>query len=132
MKHLICLLMLLLLLQGCSKVDSVPVEITLYYTATGDDGLEGQAVSADLRYSESPLDESNWHLASVVPDVPAPGISGSTNTVIVGGLESNRTYYFAIKLIDDEGNTALISNIHVRTTPDLIPPDPVTDLRSTL
>ncbi|MCP4545458.1 MAG: hypothetical protein GY835_03195 [bacterium] len=37
-----------------------PGGLTLFWTAPGDDGLEGVASAYDIRYSESPIDESNW------------------------------------------------------------------------
>ncbi len=46
----------------------------------------------------------------------------------MNGLVGSRTYYFAIKATDNQGNVSLISNTASGTTLDVIPPSAVRDL----
>ncbi|MBN2343208.1 MAG: discoidin domain-containing protein [Deltaproteobacteria bacterium] len=103
---------------------------TLRWTATGDDGTDGQAVSYDLRYSKTPLSINNWHLANIVFSVPTPGVSGTTETITVNDLDPGSDYFFALRVHDDEGSVSLISNmIHFQTVTDT-PPLNITDLQA--
>lgn len=55
-------------------------------TATGDDGMNGQASAYDLRFSTSPIDESNFAQAAPAGNLPAPAAPGSNQQFKVGGL----------------------------------------------
>ncbi len=52
-------------------------ELTLTWTATGDDGNIGQAIAYDLRTSNSPITEDNWSGATPITNVPSPLEAGS-------------------------------------------------------
>ncbi len=84
--------------------------ISLAWTATGDDGASGTATSYDLRCSTSAIDNDNFNSASAVTGLSQPKASGAAETFTVSGLNPNTTYYFAIKALDEWGNTASISN----------------------
>lgn len=82
---------------------------TMQWTATGDDGNVGTATTYDLRYSSNPLNTSNWDSATQVTGEPVPSVAGTTEIFTVNGL-SKGYIYFAIKAIDEAGNTSVLSN----------------------
>ena len=90
--------------------------VTLTWTATGDDNHTGTANNYDLRYATTLIDENNYSSATSVSGLPGPKASGSTETYNVSGLDPNTTYYFAIKALDEWGNTGSISNVISTTT----------------
>jgi len=85
--------------------------VTLTWTATGDDGKTGSAALYDLRYSTFPITEENFADAVQIAGEPAPQPAGNMESVTVTGLEYNTTYYFALKVIDNVGNSSSISNL---------------------
>ena len=91
-------------------------QILLNWTASGDDGMEGKATAYDIRYSQAPLSEANFELAQRVPDVPEPQAAGFRESVLVGGLTPNTTYYFALKVADNVGNLSELSNVVLART----------------
>ncbi len=88
----------------------------LSWTATGDDGYTGTASYYDVRYSTSPIDETNFFDATEAVGEPDPGPSGTFETMTVAGLDFNTTYYFALKVLDEYGNYSPISNLVTGTT----------------
>ncbi len=52
-------------------------ELTLTWTATGDDGNTGQATAYDLRTSSSPITDENWSSATPLTGVSAPLEAGN-------------------------------------------------------
>ncbi len=97
---------------GAAGRTSVP----LAWTAPGNDGSIGEATGYDLRYSTSPIDDSNFSSALPVANIPVPRPAGGAESFTVTGLTPSTTYYFAIKAFDNDGNTAAISNIATITT----------------
>jgi fibronectin type 3 domain-containing protein len=95
-------------LQATSPTSS---SITLTWTAVGDDGNTGTATTYDIRYSTATITETNWSSAIQVKDVPAPKIAGEREKFVVTGLSPGTTYYFAIKVKDEAGNTSGLSNV---------------------
>jgi chitodextrinase len=105
--------------------------IALSWTATGDDGTTGTATRYDLRYSTSPIDSTSltsFSVATPLAGVPAPSPAGTVENLMVTGLESERTYYFALLVLDELDNTSLLSNVAVATTFDETAPSAVSDL----
>jgi hypothetical protein len=104
-------------------VDDFPAlgELILDWSATGDDGTEGTAISYEIRYSTS-LDslENQFDSVALVENLPTPSAPGTRDTVHVTDLASRTTYYFAMKVVDDEGNKSALSNIIAVVTPGLI------------
>ena len=84
--------------------------ITLTWTASGDDGVIGTAASYDVRYSTSQITEANWAGASQVAGESVPQVSGTSQTMIVGSLLTNTTYFFALKISDEALNISGVSN----------------------
>ena len=91
-------------------------QITLTWTAPGDDGNAGTANQYDIRYSTSLIDEGNFSSATQCQGEPSPKAAGSTETFTVTGLSPDTTYYFAIKTADEVPNWSLLSNIAQGTT----------------
>lgn len=105
--------------------------ITLSWTAPGDDGTSGQAAQYDIRYSLDPITEQSWDLATQVANEPSPQPSGSAETYVVSGLNSNTTYYFAVKTADEVPNWSGLSNVVTRrTAADQTAPSAIDDLQA--
>jgi hypothetical protein len=85
--------------------------VTLSWTAPGDDGNFGTAAGYEMRTSLQPIDNSNWDLANVVPGAPVPLVAGTTQSMVVGGLSTDTTYYFALKARDEANNWSAMSNV---------------------
>jgi hypothetical protein len=86
--------------------------LLISWTAPGDDGSTGTATTYDIRYSESPIiDSTSWDAATPAPGpLPVPQPAGTTEYFYVTGLESNTSYYFAIKTEDEIPNPSSFSN----------------------
>ena len=78
--------------------------IVLRWTATGDDGDDGRAMTYDARYASFPIDAANFETLSGAPGAPSPALSGSIETMEVAGLEADTIYFFAIRARDEWGN----------------------------
>ncbi|MBN1540983.1 T9SS type A sorting domain-containing protein [candidate division KSB1 bacterium] len=98
--------------------------LTLQWSATGDDGWSGGPADTILvRYNTRPFfsDEEDiefwWHQSTPVVDVPSPGLPGELQSIAVGGLDLNQTYYFAIRARDNGGNLSSTTIVSGRTTP---------------
>lgn len=85
--------------------------VTLHWTAPGDDALIGRAAAYDLRYSLAPITSASFGAATPVAGVPAPGTPGSPESFTVTGLAPGKSYYFAIKTVDEAANWSSISNV---------------------
>lgn len=90
--------------------------VTLRWTAPGDDGTSGTARQYDIRYSLSPITESNWNSAIQVAGEPTPQPAGNLESCVVNGLKAATTYYFAIKASDERPNWSVMSNVASKST----------------
>ena len=100
----------------------------LKWTSSGDDGEYGIASAYDMRYSLTPISEENWSSATQVIGEPMPQYSGLEDQITIFGLSASTTYYFALKVIDDEGSQSPLSNIllvNTNNTLDSIPPSKI-------
>lgn len=97
-----------------TKVNSHTV--LLEWTASGDNDNEGQATSYDIRFSMSPINESNFGSATRYVGEPAPQPAGEAELYTAGGLLPDTTYYFAMKVIDEANNASPLSNVPFTTT----------------
>ncbi len=95
--------------------------VALTWTAPGDDGAIGAAARYDVRYSTTPIDESNFDSALVAEEAPTPHPAGTIERMEVHGLAGMTTYFFAAKAIDAAGNTGPFGNVASGVT--LVPPD---------
>ncbi len=107
-------------------VSTVSNTVTLEWSATGDDGMTGNASRYDIRYSTSPLTESDWINYPEYPNDMIPQAPGSTESITVTDLDFATTYYFAVRVIDNLGNYSDISNMPTGTTanPPVVSVDP--------
>jgi len=114
------------------SVESVSTdEITLTWTAVGDNGLEGSADNYTVKIDTNPITETNWNNIEEYPNDLVPLNSGEQEELIITGLDDNTTYYAAVKAVDDMNNISDISNIANATTieiPDVISPASISDL----
>lgn len=110
-----------------ARAVSTPTSVTLTWTAPGDDSLSGTAAQYDVRWSTSPITESNFALATAASNVPVPSIAGTSESMIVTGLSPATAYWFAIRTRDDADNWSALSNVVSWTTPaaaDTVRPAP--------
>jgi subtilisin len=90
--------------------------VTLSWTAPGDDGNNGTATNYDMRFSTTKFTDADWNMLAQVNGEPAPAVAGSAQNTTVNNLLCNRHYFFAIKTLDEEGNTSVLSNIATAKT----------------
>jgi hypothetical protein len=90
--------------------------VTLTWTAPGDDGNTGTATRYEIRASTSLIDAGNFASASLVSSPPAPLPAGTTQNMLVNGLQPGTPYWLAIRSVDDRGNWSAISNVVNFTT----------------
>jgi hypothetical protein len=103
--------------------------ITLGWTAPGDDGDSGTAALYDIRYATAPITMANWSAATPVADIPVPNAAGTVESLTVRGLDTQTTYYFAIRTADEVPNWSGLSNVATgNTVSDVTPPAAINDL----
>lgn len=110
----------------CAPAKVTSFSITQWYgaiqvdwTATGDDCNTGNASTYELRYSTSPITDTNWQSAAVaISDVSATNGNQDSFCLTVSPC-STATRYFAVFLIDDAGNRSPIglTSGNARCTP---------------
>ena len=98
--------------------------VSLRWTATGDDGLDGTASRYDLRYSQNFITDANWDAASRAGGEPLPAPPGSEETFTLIGLNPITAYYIALRVRDDSNNRSTLSNVCVALTDYDSPPPP--------
>ncbi len=86
-------------------------EITMAWTATGDDGSEGTASEYYLLYDTLAITQDNWKNAYRWEDPPAPSPSGQAQVWTLSDLVPGTEYYLAIVVVDDAGNESMLSNV---------------------
>ena len=118
---------------GCNQTQADPVDVsfTRTWTATGDDGIVGQAMQYDGRVAMTE-DSLNYSWDGCIQWIgmgitPLPSGQPESYTFILS-VEIEQTYYFAIKAADNKMNWSLISNIVAEYIPDDIAPAAIVDL----
>jgi hypothetical protein len=86
-------------------------EVTLKWTAPGDDVSIGKARGYVIRYSISLITEDNWDSAMSVENINTPKAVGEIENFTVTGLMPGQEYYFGMKSYDETPNLSPISNI---------------------
>ena len=92
--------------------------VTLTWTAPGDDGAKGTATVYQVKHADLPMVETasgdktevNFWAANNVSGEPKPAKAGSREKMVVDGLKPG-VYYFAIKSRDEFNNDSAISNV---------------------
>ena len=85
--------------------------ISLTWTAPADaDGSTSAMSSYEIRFSKYEITGGAWNGAEVWGGSPTPSSPGNTESVTITGLDSDTTYYFAIKSIDAKGFLSDVSN----------------------
>ena len=100
--------------------NATTTSMTLSWIAVGDDGTTGTAASYDIRYNTITITSGNWATSTQCTGEPNPAIVGSAETYIVSTLNSDTTYYFAMKIADEIPNQSIISNIAIGKTEPLV------------
>ena len=107
-----------------SVTDTTETSLSVGWTATGDDGTTGTATAYDIRYGTEAITDANFANATAVANPPTPSAAGAAESLTLSSLTSDTTYYVALKVTDDEGNTSAISNITNGTTDEEQAPPP--------
>ena len=116
-------------IANLAATSSTQNQVTLTWTAPGDDGTTGTAASYDIRYSTATITDANWDVATQVTGEPTPLAGGNSQSHTVSGLSASTTYYFAIKTADECLNWSGLSNIASRaTTGETIAPSAIANL----
>lgn len=75
------------------------------WTATGDDGREGQAAVYEMLYvSGSVRHDSVWTTATQVPGIGHPRPSGETERAEIAGMRRGQVYTVSLRAVDEAGN----------------------------
>lgn len=110
-----------------SKAPAQGPMVTMYFTVP--QGTLAGATYA-MRFSRNPVGADTtswWAAAALVPNLPAPGAVGSTDSVQVAVSLWGQSYYFVERTCNGQMCSGY-SNVAVVTTP-VAPPARVTDLR---
>jgi Thrombospondin type 3 repeat len=84
------------------------LDVTLGWTAPGEDHACGTAQSYDVRYSSSPITPANFADATPLSGEPAPQASGSPQQFTTTVPSSAR--FFAVQTSDEAANVGPVSN----------------------
>ncbi|MBM4131975.1 hypothetical protein FJ250_13275, partial [bacterium] len=85
--------------------------VRLRWLDSGDDRWEGRAQATEVRYAGAAIsDESAWAAATPVAGVADPGDPGAVASLVIGDLPGGTEWHFAVRLRDDAGNLAALSN----------------------
>jgi serine/threonine protein kinase len=115
-------------LRADIKIEGSGYQITLHWSAPGDDGNSGTATRYLVRYSTATINSDNWDVARPVKESPPqPLTAGQMQSMTLTRQKTGR-YYFAIRAIDDADNMSAASNPAVCDLSDIIPPGPLTRL----
>ncbi|MEW6555822.1 MAG: Ig-like domain-containing protein [Elusimicrobiota bacterium] len=101
--------------------------ILLKWTSPGDDGTVGQIIDGqwEIRYST----DSNLTTYSLIHLSTSNVVPLTTRYSTITGLESGKTYYFALKTYDERNNPSELSNTATSWAQlDIIAPSKITDL----
>lgn len=84
--------------------------VTIAWTAPGDDADEGTAADYSIRTSPSPITEGTWPTDAELPAPPDPQVAGTTQTAAIDA-SGMAELYVAIRATDEVGNLSPISNV---------------------
>ncbi len=87
---------------AASRLPNGDIHVT--WTAPGDNRDRGVAAFYDIRYALKESDLKKWENAQVVPGEPLPESAGTHQEYTLTGLEPGRSYYVAMKTVDQAKN----------------------------
>jgi hypothetical protein len=94
-----------------ATMGSAPTQVSLSWTAPGDDGTAGGAAkSYVVKHALYPIDATNFDTVSTVCQSWTPLGPGSLETHVLDGYATGTAHYFALKARDDAGNLSGPSN----------------------
>ena len=97
-------------------------QVTLTWSAPGDDYGASASASYDVRFSSTPINEANWASAVPVGNAPSPDPAGQPESLTVSNMPTG-TVYFGIKAWDDGANPSAISNLALVLVSDVDSPE---------
>jgi hypothetical protein len=87
-------------------------EVTLWWTAPGDDGTEGNLITGEYRIQYSTIVAGPWDKNIAQVRISTSNVApGETQTTILRGLISEETYYFVLWTRDDSSLWSERSNV---------------------
>ncbi|MBZ4331412.1 lamin tail domain-containing protein [Corallococcus interemptor] len=89
--------------------------LTVQWTGVGDDGVQGQLASQELRYATSAISTDAAFDAATPVTVGAPVPPGTEQSATLSGLGAGKTYHVALKVTDAHGNSARSDSLAVST-----------------
>jgi len=95
----------------CYATAALGNNVTVDWTAPGDNGLSGTATSYDMRYGTDSLTVVAWANATQVSGEPAPRPAGQAESLTIAGLANGTKYYFGLKACDEANNCSPVSNV---------------------
>lgn len=104
--------------------------LTIAWSATGDDGLEGEAdhYLARILAGEVIATEDAWDQATpITSGLPDPSAPGETDSLTITGLAPSSSYGLAVRIVDEVENVSALSNALLARTLDPPPPPPPPD-----
>ncbi len=89
-------------------------DVTVTWIFPGDEPTGPDEGIATVRYSKTRLmaDETDWALADGQKSFSYNASSGAVQISVVTGLETETTYYFAMKLVDELSRSSALSTVH--------------------
>ncbi|MFP2896455.1 lamin tail domain-containing protein [Corallococcus sp. 4LFB] len=89
--------------------------LTVQWTGVGDDGVQGQLASQELRYATSAITTDADFDAATSVTVGAPVPPGTVQSATLSGLGAGKTYHVALKATDAHGNSSRSDSLAVST-----------------
>jgi len=109
---LVAALFAIMLIPSAAQAQGGSVQVTLSWTAPGDDGNIGTATTYELRYSlDSATLINNFESADAVPNVPLPKPAGELESFTFSDLPFGPTFFIAMVAVDEAGNRSEVSNV---------------------
>lgn len=100
----------LLSLVAVPAVRAATVTVTLYWTAPGDDGHTGRATTYEVRWSSSPITNSNVLLAPRFIGLSQPSTAGQRDSMRVTIPVTGGPLFLVLRTADEAGNWSTVSN----------------------
>ncbi|HDS09103.1 MAG TPA: T9SS type A sorting domain-containing protein, partial [Firmicutes bacterium] len=94
-------------------------QVTLEWTAVGDDGGVGTAESYIVKYSTADItDDTAFNNAITYTQTWTPQAAGNNESYLLTMPEAGTLYYFSIKAVDDSSNVSAFGNVDSATSGD--------------